>query len=91
MPYDRASHLQLSQILWVLSHFLCTALPYVDAGSEQVRNTTGFIEAIDVLCKSEGTASPGYGMQNRCATGCWWGPNAVGGDSLIIAARSDYR
>ena len=27
-------------------------------------------------------------LQTRCMEGRWWGPNSVGEDSLIVAARS---
>lgn len=29
-----------------------------------------------------------FQMQTRCMEGRWWGPNSIGEDSLIVAARS---
>lgn len=79
-----AGNMQRCQIICLLLHLLCVALPCAEADLNQVQQATPmYTDAQMLLCNRDHLMS----TQTRCATGSWWGPDAVGGDHLVVSAR----
>ena len=89
-PDERTTFSRTFPSLCLTIHILLVSLPCTDSQSDQVcRIRVGFVaaEARKTVACTSLCGNWVSLVQTRCAQGFWWGPDAAGGDNLVIAAR----